>query len=310
MKKIFSILMMGALVAFTSCTKETSSEVVPSTEENVSISVGISSDEAQTRAFTDPSMTDPDGNGALRLCILISYDGKIVATEEATAWDGTETTFDFRLVTGHDYVISAWADFDTTGAETMYKVAGIGEAPQVEFATLSYASSNSRDGYFGIESLNFTTSGTSTSLVLKRPFGLVTVTTGDLATASIAYAGLTPYSYERDVVEMPTSLDLLDGTVGDKADVEITGLSDGALLSYEYILAEDEITVYTGLPYTYYLIDDESDVTSGAGYTFTNIPVRRNYKTNIFGDILTSTSDVTVEVDQTYLGTKEVNLLD
>ena len=69
---------------------------------------------------------------------------------------------------------------------------------------------------------------------------------------------------------------------------------DSKQLSFDYIFAKDgEQTVLTDFTMDF-LLDDGTDVTDP--YTFTNIPVQRNYQTNVSGNLLTDRTGIEVEV--------------
>ncbi len=283
--------MICALVAaFSSCSKEYLDEP-NSGGEDITANFTVQLPESATRAaFDDPTLTK------LRLFVMISKDGVVLDYQTVDNWDfATDgvTSVSFRLGKDITYDVSAWADF----GDTYYSVTCInGSAPKVAVAgtdqnATSYelSPSNLNDAYFAIDTVTFTTNNDSYTLTLQRPFGLVKVNTTDLATQSIS--NLIPDEYKRLAVEIPTSLDLLTGEVGDKKIVSTTAATNNPELSFEYIFASETSTLYD---FTYQYYSSDSFVSN---YTFSNIPVLRNNITSITGDILTYGGNIQIEIN-------------
>lgn len=100
---------------------------------------------------------------------------------------------------------------------------------------------------------------------------------------------------------MPNSIDLVSGEVTGSVNIisEVVEVSqvllngDSKQLSFDYIFAKDrEQTVLKDFTMDFLL--DGTDVTDP--YTFTNIPVQRNYQTNVSGNLLTDRTGLDVEV--------------
>lgn len=283
------MLMTGAIFAFSSCSNNAEEVIeIESTEQTVSITVGLSTD-VQTKAAFSETTTLED----LRLMLMISYNGVIVDTAEAEGWDGTSKSFDLTLVTGQTYSVAAWADF---GGE-YYSLTGVGAAPVASMVDPSAVVGGDMkcDAFFAISDVMFDSTSTSLSLTLKRPFGLIWIETEDLEVESLKNAGLTPDNFV-GTFSVPSTLDLLTGAVGSDVAVITAGDCNGAELSYDYIFANDEASVID-FSYTY-----SSGETVVSTYDFVNIPVRRNYITKITGNILTKEGEVDVIVDQDWDG--------
>lgn len=283
------MLMTGAMFAFSSCSNNAEEGIeIESSKQTVSITVGLSSD-VQTKAAFSETTTLED----LRLVLMISYNGVIVDTVEATDWDGTSKSFDLTLVTGQTYSVAAWADF---GSE-YYSLTGVGAAPVASMVDPSAVVGGDMkcDAFFAISDVMFDASSTALSLTLKRPFGLIWVETEDLEVESLKNAGLTPDSFV-GTFSVPSTMDLLTGAVGGDVAVTTTGSCNGTQLSYDYIFANDEASVID-FSYTY-----SCGETLVSTFDFVNIPVRRNYITKITGNILTKDGEIDVVVDQDWDG--------
>ncbi len=283
---------------FASCTNEViEADLSQGNEINAQFSIGIPNQALTRAAFENPELEN------LRLYMMVSYEGKIIHTETVEDWNAnTPQTFSLRLVTGIEYQVSAWADY----GEEYYNVTNaIGEAPKVEMTDLELNGSDSKnDAYFITEDITFTTAGSSTDLVLRRPFGLVKISTTDNESPAVANAGLNPTDYKIATIDVPTSLDLLSGEAGDIETVSIAGAvaTTESELSYDYYFASvnGDLLNFSAE----YLKGSETVVT----YDFENVPVRRNFITNITGSILTHEGSVNISVDQAWIQPNQITI--
>ncbi len=306
MKKL-SILMLSAVVALTSCSKSVESEVVSaepvSTEEVVTVNFNIFTETA-TRAVFDENDQTLEG---MRLFVMITKDGVVVDQKSYEDYDPTSDSDDldlsFRLLSGVEYGVSAWADF----GDAYYSVVdSIGATPSVSYIydendeIYVVGSDMKYDAFFDIQPVTFDANGDSQDLELTRPFGLIKVNTTDANTAAVVNAGLVPTSYTATYT-IPAGISLVDGkitaeavvSVAGKLNVSTTAPTSEEELNYDYIFAtEGEQTVRD---YTVKYIADSDEYVE---YAFTSIPVQRNYITNIIGKILTKEGDVTITVNQ------------
>ena len=292
-------MMSGAVLALSSCTKDVVENSSFGQEATASFTIdGIKS--ASTRAaYADPQKSN------MRLVVMVSHDNKVVTSKTIAGWDGNSEKFDFRLVTGQEYSVAAWADF----GDNFYTVTGdeedeYGKAPSVSLTdNVVDGSLNTNDAYFAIKSLQFNTTGGSESLILKRPFGLVRVVTNDAGENAVENAGLNPTKYETSI-NVPTSLDLLTAVAGNPQDVKFAGnVAQNHVngeteqeLSFDYIFASPTGELLT------YDVDYFAGTTKVLTYSYENIPVQRNYKTDMSGNILTKSGTLNIEVDQDWDG--------
>lgn len=245
-----------------------------------------------------------DDTDAMRLFLMITYDGTIVDEYTTENWDGDSYTWSVDLGTEvSSYKISAWADY----GDTYYTVAhGIDVAPAVTVKNTVDGNDESRDAFYAIDDITFTGAARELSLELKRPFARLNVYSTDLNEETVYNAGFVPTDYKLEVTA-PTTLNLLDGTRGDDATYIIestTGLTynekqdDECLVSLDYFLAPEEEADVIDIDAVYYAADGSELVT----YTYENIPLRSNYMTNITGNLITKKGTITVSIDQIWNG--------
>lgn len=286
MKKYLSLLSIPVLMTLNSCLQE---DIVKNSGEEITAKVNITlpGNGVQSRAVTGP-VTDYSG---MRLYLAIYYGDKIVKTIDKTGvnFSGTVTE-DIRLVAGKTYKIAAWADF---GSE-YYTITNGTVALQDTEVT---GNDSKNDAFYAFdEDVTLDATNTTVSLNLKRPFGLVQVTTNDWADV----VGTKPTSYST-TMNVPTQLDLTTGTVSNPNDVTFSGtITDGnaatQLLSYDYILAGETKSPLQDFTVTYSNGTKAEDIT----YEFNNIPVQRNYITNVSGNVLTKKSNLSVSVNNVW----------
>ena len=224
---------------------------------------------------------------------------------------------DLQLVSGHKYLLVFWADNATEDSDNGFEDNHYNTAdfPEVTFKKVDTYKSNddTRDAFFA--SYPIEVNGPSShDIELHRPFGQLNITTNDYLTVAEDFASLLPTQVKIDFsgIDIPTGIDLLTGelTEDDKeshlvsgpvdiADVSYPIAADGCRqLSFDYIFApyeeEGEEQQLVLNEFTMHFQRDGQETISE--YTFQNIPVRRNYRTNVSGNLLTDRTGIDVEV--------------
>lgn len=280
--------------------------------EEVSVSISATmpiGGSAVVKSDTEPG----DGSLANRCIMQIYYlpDGESGTAEPVAYGDrvtvavsGMKALFpDQRLVSGHDYRFVFWADHSSAEALAQDLHYDTEEFPIVSFkeedGTLSYSSNDdTRDAFFAAEVRNIS-GPSSLSFDLKRPFGQLNIITTDWGDV---VDQLRPSKLKLDFKSLPNSIDLVSGVVNGSEDIVsevavslVPENGDSKQLSFDYIFAKDgEQTVLADFTMDFLLDDGITEVTEA--YTFTNIPVQRNYQTNVSGNLLTDRTGIDVEV--------------
>ena len=143
--------------------------------------------------------------------------------------------------------------------------------------------------------------------------GQLNIITADYGAVNSVSSSLVPEKVKLDFKQIPTGMNLLDGTLTVNDDVvsgpvdvaEVTDpvQADGAKqLSFDYIFApETEQKMLSGIKMTF--CDENGSELSVTPYEFPDIPLQRNYRTNVSGNLLTKTGTLTVEVNADFEGT-------
>ena len=288
--KFLSTLALAAVTfGMASCSSE---EVAPMNgESTVTLSVTLP-DGIQSRTFGD-------GKTANKLTVMV-LDGNtpVAVLPGSTSVYNTDINLtkniDLKLVNGKTYKVVCWAaaaegspySFDTDN----YTVTADYEG--------AVTSDEKLDAFFAAQDITVT-GNTNETVKLYRPFAQLNIGTNDLADAKTA-----GFEASTVTVTVPTykSLNLLTGEVEAGAPQSVT-FGDGALPidetfpkpNYDY-LSMNYIMMSTDKQ----LVDLEFTVKSTKGETrtlpLTAVPVQRNYRTNIFGSLLTNSVNVTIEI--------------
>ena len=288
------------------------------------VSVSISAVMPDGGSAVVKSDTEPGDGSLANRCIMQIYYLPDVESGSAdpipygdrvtVAVSGMKALFpDQRLVSGHDYRFVFWADHvtDNSSAEVLAQDLHYDteEFPIVSFkeeedGTLSYSSNDdTRDAFFAADVRNIS-GPSSLSFDLKRPFGQLNIITTDWGVIpGDVVEQLRPSKVKLEFSSLSNSIDLVSGdvTVGVNIISEVVEVSqvplngDSKQLSFDYIFAKDgEQTVLADFTMDFLLDDGITEVTEA--YTFTNIPVQRNYQTNVSGNLLTDRTGIEVEV--------------
>ena len=297
MKKTFVLLMLLALVFVSSCTDD-EQFVNKGKEGYATITLDLSGQNKKSRA--GEAFTPTPTLGTMRVLLYVFNDGKLIDVQSKPQYNFSSSSnceFQFRLANG-DYKVAAWADY----GDSYYKVPTSlteGGTPVISLKDLSLVGSEMKnDAYWGVSDFKFGPSSNSLNLKLSRPFGLIKINTSDWETLATSHKEF-PKKYTMEI-EAPTQLDLLTGNTTGEQQVEITwsSLSDKPAdsvskeLSYDYLLAPAEEASLKDFT-TQYGNENNQMLYS---YSFSNIPVRRNYITNITANLFTKEGSVNVSI--------------
>ncbi|MFI3287824.1 MAG: DUF6562 domain-containing protein [Rikenellaceae bacterium] len=288
MKRLLYSLAALAIVATTACQESVlDSEIEAGDYATLTINAKALSSVESKAALADYS------SESLMYYLEVYKDG-VLYLDLGTSADGQFST---RLITGQEYILVAWADHD----KGYYNTDDLTNVTIVDVAT-AYPAINTtdRDAFAGTETVTITENSTIT-FEITRPFARINVKTNDIADIPEG-SGLRPTHVKLEYTEtLYTAYNVLVGEVADDGVIGLTTAITAVIdsegeLSADYVFAPTEGGV---AEFTAYYTADGADVTS---YTFSSIPYKRNYQTNISGNLLTKVGDITVTVDPTWEG--------
>ena len=286
MKKLF-LLAAGLALTLTACQKDEG--VVSDTTSSSSFTVTIPQN--GTRAVTD----DFGAGTSANRCILEIYrNDKLYNRIEKGVTGETVTFDDLRLVAQQTYDFVFWADC-AEGSEGSFtdKTYNTANLKSITEIGPFVGNSDERDAFFAHETFEVTGSF-SRPVTLKRPFGLLVVKTNDLN--EIRDEALKPTGYEVAFKGLPTTFNALTGEVSGSADVSYKATefakTDGTI-SMDFLWATESGAALSDFTMTFY--NGGTEICTNDA--FTNIPIRRNYRTNVSGNLLTRKGTISVTID-------------
>ncbi len=319
-KKLFlGLLAATGMLLTTACSEDEMFSGGNGNGATISFNLGVES-EVNTRAISDGTSADKlvyavyneDGEA------LAIFDGNAQKTETGLSDLTTGHKVNITLAKGQTYTVAFWAqDADCAAYDT----------DDLKNVTVSYTNAanndETRDAFFAAET--FTVTGNAAySIELKRPFAQlnVGVTAADYEAAKATGLEITQSTVT--IENAATSINLLDGSVAGseaitfeyaaipdatKEELLVNIDGDNDLENFEYIstcyFLTDETT--TGAEKTtakavFKFANAAESETIELSEGLQNIPVQRNYRTNIVGQLLTGNIDFTIEVDPIYDG--------
>ena len=203
-----------------------------------------------------------------------------------------------KLTSGKSYDVIFWADATT---DSPYTFNPASQEVSVDYSKVNNNSDNC-DAFFKKETI--TVSGNqSVDVKLTRPFAQVNIGTDDFDAAKASGLEVTQTEV---VAKAFATLNLATGKVSDEADRTFTMKAIPTASDGEFPVAGG----YKYLSMDYLLVGaDKATVDVAFNYggpqnrTFTNVPVQRNYRTNIYGSLLTNTTDFNVVIEPAFIGT-------
>lgn len=305
MKKVlYSTLAACSLFALASCSSD---EPVQATGEGDVVVTVMLPEQLATRAFGE-------GTSATRLMYAV-YEGDddTPIIEELSIDDAFNANLQhemtLKLVNGKQYNIIFWAQDPNCNAytfDTTTKQVGVTYDDRG-------TNGNSRDAFFASDT--FTVNGSdSRTVVLKRPFSQVNIGTDDLDQAAVVAIkdNLTTYFTTQaygafnletgDVVGTPETI-TLPAAGRPLPENEAFPVAGYKYLSCDYLLVENEEAIQE---FDIFFVDKANSAEPFNTITIPNVRVNRNWRTNIFGSLLTSDQKFIVEIDPIFEGEYQV----
>ena len=292
--------MLGLIITLAACQKDEGTVSDPATASSFTVTIPQSG--MQSRA-----MTDAFGTGTLvNRCILEIYHGDQLYNRIVKPVSNKQVTFDnLRLVSSQEYDFVFWADCATANSSSdegfddkVYTTTATGGLKAITEKGEFVGNSDERDAFFYHEAISVNGSFTRDDIILTRPFGLLVVKTNDLN--EIKDEALKPTGYKVAFKGLPNTFNALTGKVSGSSDITYTAddlakVSDGTV-SMDFLWATDTEAALSDFTVTF-LNNGTAICTNDA---FTNIPIRRNYKTNVSGNLLTKQGTINVKIDPNF----------
>lgn len=288
------------------------------------VTVGISAMMPLDGGAVVKSDAEPGDASEINRCIMqvyladdtdLSNATKVGEPKTVEVTDRKASFGSLQLVAGHTYRLVLWADCATKTSGTDGATASFsdlyyntGNYPEVSFKeSVEYAGNDdSRDAFFA--SYELKVDGPSNRTVeLHRPFGQLNIITSDYSVVETSFLALVPEMVSLTFSKVPQGINLLTGTLTETFIKPLTGVSvdvaavtepaaasGSKQLSFDYIFAP-EGEEYS-IPEITMSFDDADGKEVASDYKFVNLPVQRNYRTNVTGALLTDRTGIDIEV--------------
>ena len=296
--KLFSMFAVVAMLLTTSCSNDETNELISGEPVTTSFkvqlpnSIGTRPNKGAKKAFADGKTAT-----VLKYMVFDENNNRIATIPTGEKEINLSTDVQLTLITGKKYKIVFWA----ANANAPYTLDETGKV------TVNYEGMKAND-----ESLDAFcrcyeyTAGAEVENPVKlyRPFAQLNVGTKDMDKAVKAGFNKDAAKTRVQVSGIANTLNLLTGEVDGEVDVtcDLNAIPTGETfpkegyeyLSMDYLLVGKETKSVVDVKWTV------TDGTFNSERTFTNVPLQGNYRTNIFGNLLTSPTDFNVEIDPAF----------
>lgn len=232
---------------------------------------------------------------------------------------GKAAKVSFQLVKDQTYNFVFWAQTTETGYYTIDETEGLKKIT-ADYTTHKDANDENRDAFFATESFKVTGPVTKT-VTLKRPFAQINIGTKDQLKAGDATAPAIDFTGAKSSVTVkgvPTVFSPLATTPETMLTVPATVTFASAAIPTGLLKVNE--TNYNYLAMNYVFAPAEGtvcDLTAEIVLTgrepiqlsSPTTPIKRNWRTNILGSLLTSSVDFNVVVDPSFGGNEDIDLV-
>ncbi len=295
MKKMLPVFAIASMMLATSCSNDELSNLKEGTNSTVTFTTQLANP-LQTRAFADGTTAT-----TLDYAVYEVKDGAwtlLPNLGKANQAINLSTTVSMNLVNGKTYAVVFWADapssiytFDATNVNVKANYTG------------ATSSNEAYDAFYAVEQFTVDGATLDRTVNLKRPFAQLNIGTSDLEAAKSAGIDVTKAGVK---VKTYNTLNFKDGSVAGEEEISFAA----AELPEETFPAASSLGCkYLTMNYLLMPAEKQADNNVTISYdgaaderVFQNIPLQRNYRTNIFGSLLTSANNfniiITPEFDE------------
>ena len=206
--------------------------------------------------------------------------------EKKVTMTGNTYELTLDLLNDQDYTVLFWAN---KKGEDYFDLADLRKVTMKQAAS----NNNDRDAFCGIDQISQHDGAKSKTVTLTRPFAQLNIAT--LVSTTAGY-DLTPQSSYVKVSDVPVTYNVATGDVSGDKEVEFTvnTVPAGKKVNDTYdLVAMNYVLVPAGTVSVYYEINTVNGTVKN---TINNVPLKKNYRTNIIGNLLTSNATYTVEI--------------
>ena len=244
-----------------------------------------------------------------------------------------KVTVTVKLVRGKEYSFVCWAQNEAATCYNFKDMKNIG----ISYADYNASNNDLRDAFYAYAQTNGpVTENFSQTIELERPFAQINVGTTDFVAAQKAGLEIENLYSTMTVKNAATSLETFTGKTSGSQTVTFT-YAHAIAPDYDLVINKNKVVnnpnieiadKYGWLAMNYILVADgtdkgtssalaevsfqirEGDATILASYDVPNVPVQRNFRSNIVGGLLTAEGTINVIIDPIFNGEYVVNVWD
>ena len=322
MKKTLFLAVAAVTALFSACSSD---EVATNgaTDGNM-VNVTFNADFDQT-LVTRGVAGESDGTAATKLYVAvynaskelipaISHIGTAAGGKDFVTVSGKTATVNFQLVKGQTYNFVFWAQNPnaTAGAVVFNPTTG---KVAVDYSKIK-ANDETLDAFTAHVNDLTVTGALSQNVTLKRPWAQVNYGSAQADWDAAVAAGITVAKSKVTVNNVYTTLNTLNGEVEGEATTTDVVLAVNTIpasaATARTLTVSNTNYKYIGLNYLLVgnegqqsLIKADLEIQKESGevintLAFSNVPVQRNYRTNIVGNLLTSQTQFSITLDENY----------
>ena len=313
-KLIYCALALAAGLFAASCQQENLEPV----QGGNTVTFTVEIPEVATKAIGDAENVDNLVYAVYRVTGENEADAKANLTPEKFVYQdhnsvlNGKSTVSLELVNDQAYLILFWAQVGNTWFDNEYQFG----TKKVTYPKGLVANNDKYSAFYGVSYIDDVKGPATKDITLHRPFAQINVATNDpenynvvinktsvtVANAASGFdvakeeAIVTPdYSVSFEAAQMPENEKLTVNNVTYETGVQNTGSKEHDKHHYvamNYVFAAGNVNVS-------YVIDTDHGTVSN---TINNVPVAKNYRTNIVGGLLTSNVGYEVTIDNKWTG--------
>ena len=249
-----------------------------------------------------------DGMTATTLSYAVYAQGTttpLITSEDEVTFTNGQATISLRLASGRSYDLLFWADaYGAKDSDAPYTVNFDTQTLTIDYdAAKPLSNDERRDAFFGTTTLEVK-GAVNGNVTLKRPFAQLNIGTNDMEDAANTGLNTSALRTSVTVKNVYKNLNLMNGEVGEVGEDATVTFGENDIPEGQFTANS---TTYDYLALNYLLVGTDkgvvdceftyTDGTTKVSKTISNVPVQRNYRTNIFGSILTGAVDLGITID-------------
>ena len=299
-KKFFYCACAASMMLFTAC-QDDLEQGLKDGESVVTFNAELPSN-LQSRTFAD-------GKTATNLTYAVYEAGQntpLIVDSTSVKFSDLKATVQLRLVNGKSYDILFWADNENAP----YSFDANAKTVTVNYNGIA-ANAENCDAFFVAEKA-LTVDGTiNKDVKLTRPFAQLNIGATDATQA--ATAGFTTSQTSVKVANIYSTVNLYTGEVTGETEVTYAMANKPSGETFPATVTAEYLAMNYLLVDDKKLIDVEFTASNGSHQVvrnYSNVPVQRNYQTNIYGNILTEQTNFNIEIVPAFTGDYVVEVWD